>query len=106
MFFCKAVYFCSAETMKELLSRGAISDDEIYKIIKNYIWRMNVNGSIFKISDKTTKAKLLIQVILKFLKFEYDEKIMNYILKNGADVHYLNEYNENALYKVKNNLKI
>ena len=47
-----------------------------------------------------------IQVILKFLKFEYDENIMNYILKNGADVHYLNEYNENALYKVKYNLKI
>ena len=42
-----------------------------------------------------------IQVILKFLKFEYDEEIMKYILQKGADVNYLSEYNENALFKVK-----
>ena len=42
-----------------------------------------------------------VQVILKFLRFEYDDEIMKYILQKGADVNYLSEYNENALFKVK-----
>ena len=74
--------------------------------------QQNEHGEVVLIDSKKKETFVgcdlfyYIQVILKFLKFEYDENIMNYILKNGADVQYLNEYNENALYKVKYTLKI
>jgi hypothetical protein len=41
-----------------------------------------------------------IQVILKVLKFEPDIGLMEKILKNGANINYLSEYKENALFKV------
>ena len=41
-----------------------------------------------------------IQVIVRLLKKEPDTKLIDEILKNGANINYLTEYNENVLFKV------
>ena len=41
-----------------------------------------------------------VQVICKFLKISPDYEIISKMITNGADINYLSEYNENALYKV------
>ena len=41
-----------------------------------------------------------IQVIVRLLKQEPDTKLIDEILKNGANINYSTEYNENVLFKV------